>query len=312
MITYAKEGALWHPKWRAEVTGMFASVRDAIITSAGYERLIDGLKDIDVWAIELNIDRRLTVASLTEPNGAVRIATDEDIEAYRGELERNGVRVSALLLSNNFGADDIESELKWVIEAIKCAHKLGCIAVRIDSAMSREREMTFDERVKRFCDCLKRVIEETEETGMPLGIENHGYQGNDPEFLQAVIDGVGSKRLGVTLDTGNFYWYGHPLSTVYEIERRFAPLTKHTHLKNIRYPEEMRERQREVGWRYGEFVCPLPDGDIDHAIIVRYLSEAGYNGDLCIEDESLGKFTPQERKAVLRRDAEYVKSLLSK
>lgn len=291
---------------------MFVSVRDAIVTHAGYERLIDGLSDIDVWAIELNIDRQFMVASLTEPNKTVRIATDDEIEAYKSELDRNGVRVSAILLSNNFGADDIEAELRWVIEAIRCAQKLGCIAVRIDSAMSREREMAFDERVKRFTDCLKRVIEETEETGMPLGIENHGYQGNDPKFLRAVIDGVGSERLGVTLDTGNFYWYGHPLSTVYEIERSFAPLTKHTHLKNIRYPEEMREMQREVGWRYGDFVCPLPDGDIDHAIIVRYLSEAGYTGDLCIEDESLGKFTVQERKAVLRRDADYVKSLLSR
>ncbi|MCS7253174.1 MAG: sugar phosphate isomerase/epimerase family protein [Armatimonadota bacterium] len=291
---------------------MFVSVRDSVVMHAGYEKLIDGLRDIDVWAVELNIDRQLRVASLTEPGKLVSIVADEEVEAYKEELERNGVRVSALLLSNNFGVEDIEAELNWIVEAIRRAHKLGCIAVRIDSAMSGEREMPFEERVKRFCYCLKRVIGETEDTNIPLGIENHGYQGNTPEFLQAVIEGVGSERLGLTLDTGNFYWYGHPLSTVYEIERMFAPLTKHTHLKNIRYPEEMREIQREVGWRYGEFVCPLPDGDINHAIIVRYLRDANYDGDLCIEDESLGKFDLQERKAVLKRDADYVKSLLSK
>lgn len=291
---------------------MFVSVRDAIVTHAGYERLIDGLSDLGVWAIELNVDRQLRVASLTEPNKLLSLATDDELESYKRELSENGVTVSALLLSNNFGADDVDSELRWVTEAIKRAHELGCIAVRIDSAMKGEREMPFEERVKLFCDCLLRVIDETEDTGMPLGIENHGYQGNDPDFLRAVIDGVGSDRLGLTLDTGNFYWYGHPLSTVYEIERSFAPLTKHTHLKNISYPQEMRERQREIGWKYGEYVCPLPDGDIDHAIIVRYLEEAGYKGDLCIEDESLGKFAPDERRAVLKRDAEYVKSLLTK
>ncbi|MFA4044017.1 MAG: hypothetical protein HZRFUVUK_000799 [Candidatus Fervidibacterota bacterium] len=291
---------------------MFVSVRDAIVTHAGYERLIDGLNELGLTAVELNLDREMRVMSLTEPRKLIDISTDEGLETLMKELSENGVSVSALLLSNNFGAEDIEAEIKWVVEAIKRAKALGCIAVRIDSAMSGERQLSFEERVKRFVSCLKRIIEETEDTDMPLGIENHGYQGNDPNFLQAVIDGVGSKRLGLTLDTGNFYWYGHPLSTVYEIERRFAPLTKHTHLKNIRYPQEVRETQREVGWRYGDFVCPLPDGDIDHAIIVKFLSDAGYAGDLCIEDESLGKFEPAQRKEVLKRDADYVKSLLAK
>jgi sugar phosphate isomerase/epimerase len=39
------------------------------------------------------------------------------------------------------------------------------------------------------------------------------------------------------------------------------------------------------------------------------LRDAGYDGDLCIEDESLGKFSPDERRKVLQRDAEHLKAL---
>ena len=43
--------------------------------------------------------------------------------------------------------------------------------------------------------------------------------GNDPAFLHQVISGVGSPRLGNTIDTANFYWSGKPLSAVHGIVR---------------------------------------------------------------------------------------------
>lgn len=92
--------------------------------------------------------------------------------------------------------------------------------------------------------------------------------------------------------------------------RHFAPKVKHTHVKNIAYPPEMREQQRPIGYEYGRYVCPIYEGDINHSIVVDILREAGYDGDLCIEDESLGKFAPEERRSVLQRDAEHLKALI--
>jgi sugar phosphate isomerase/epimerase len=88
-----------------------------------------------------------------------------------------------------------------------------------------------------------------------------------------------------------------------------AGSVKHTHIKNIAYPPELREQQRPIGYEYGRYVCPIPDGDIDHRVVVGILRDAGYDGDLCIEDESLGKFSPDERRKVLQRDAEHLKAL---
>jgi len=73
----------------------------------------------------------------------------------------------------------------------------------------------------------------------------------------------------------------------------------------------LREQQRPIGYEYGRYVCPIPDGDIDHRVVVGILRDAGYDGDLCIEDESLGKFAPDERWRVLQRDAEHLKALIA-
>ncbi|MBU2495925.1 MAG: sugar phosphate isomerase/epimerase, partial [Candidatus Omnitrophica bacterium] len=78
----------------------------------------------------------------------------------------------------------------------------------------------------------------------------------------------------------------------------------------IRYPEETRNQQREIGWEYGKYVSPIYEGDLDHGRVIRILKETGYDGPLTIEDESLGKFEPANQKEVLKKDVSYLKKLL--
>ena len=69
---------------------------------------------------------------------------------------------------------------------------------------------------------------------------------------------------------------------------------------------------REGGWKYEEYVAPLYEGDIDHAVVLGLLQEAGYTGDVCIEDESLSHFEEgTARVAVLEKDVAYVKALIT-
>lgn len=289
---------------------MYVSIRDATVLHAGYPTILDGLKALDIWAIEANFDRDSALPSVTDPKKFLPVTTSAEIAAYKRHLDEHKVRVSAFLLANNLNADDLDAELAWMERAIRAAHGLGVKAVRIDSAMKGQQELPFDVRVKKFVTGIKRLIELTKDAPVDMGIENHGFQGNDPNFLHGVFDGVGSNRLGMTLDTGNFYWRGHPLEKTMKVIAEFAPLAKHTHIKNIGYPAEKRNVEREMGWEYGTYVCPIPDGDIDHKKVIGFLKKAGYDRDLCIEDESLGKFVPDERKRVISRDAAYMKSLV--
>jgi sugar phosphate isomerase/epimerase len=275
-------------------------VRDATLTQAGFERMADGLREIGLNSLEVTISKDAVV---TAPLSGEPIRLDAaGCDRYRGELDQSGTRVCALLCAQNFGVEDVEPEIDWVVRAVRAAESLDVPAIRIDSAMARQAELPLEERIEIFARGTRRVLDAIGASSVRLGIENHGRQGNDPAWMDGVLERVGDARVGLTLDVGNWYWFGHPLSRVYEIYRKYAPRTVHTHVKSIRYPEELREQQREIGYKYGEYSAPLDVGDLDFARVVRTLREGGYAGDLVIEDESLGRFPPEERAAILRRD----------
>lgn len=291
---------------------MYVAIRDGVLMAGGYRSLVEGLADLGLDSLEVDVrkDRRLRWLEPREGEQWVLLDSEAAIREWRQEYERHRVRPCALLLANDFNAPDMKAEMDWVLWSVRLAAEAGVPVCRIDSAMSGQKELPREERVALFVQRARELVAATADTGVNFGIENHGHQGNDPVWMEAVIKGVGSERFGYTMDTGNFYWAGHPLSKVYQILEQFAAWARHTHVKNIKYPPETREKQREVGWEYGKYVSPIYEGDIDHRRVARILEHAGYQGPFCIEDESLGHYQPEERREVLRKDAAYLKSLV--
>jgi len=291
---------------------MYLSIRDAILPGAGFCCTGAGLKQLGVNAVEIAVAQDMTVPAIVPVDGKARFALDSPTAAaeFGKHAKESGARLAALLTMNKFGGEDNDAQVQWVTGTVRAAAALGVEAVRIDSIMINERERPLQERVAVFVECVKRVLSATAGSKVDVGVENHGWGGNDPAFLDAVLERIDSDRFGVTLDTGNFYWWGHPLDEVYAILERLAPRTKHTHAKAICYPEELRNQKREVGYQYGKYVCPIAEGDIDHARVVKWLEDAGYDRSFCLEDESLGKFAQDERAEVLAKDVGYCKGLL--
>ena len=290
---------------------MYPSVRDCIVLAA-WPSIKEGLDALGFGAVELEFARDKTVHAMKPVDGKDRFKLDTPagLDEFRRHEDATGICVSALLMSNNFGSDDLEGETNWTIAALNSAYALGIPVVRIDAIMHGKEDRPLDQNVQVFADAMARILDATADTNVDMGIENHGAQGNRPEFLDEVLRRVHSPRVGVTIDTGNFYWWGHPLSRVYEIIEHFAPHCKHTHAKNIQFPPEKRDVQREIGWEYGKYVSPLREGDVDHKRVVQILKAAGYNRDLCLEDESLGRWPREEWQAVLERDADFFRQIL--
>ena len=290
---------------------MYVSVRDAHLPGV-FGSIHAGLDAMGIDAVELNYGMDRTVPSLdAHPGGRESLADSAAIEQYAYKANGNRVKPCALLLGNNFGAEDLRSELDYVISAVKAAGQLGIRAVRIDAYLSTQDSWTLEKRSAHFADCMKRILDATHKLDVSMGIENHGHKGNEQEFLDAVLDAVDSPRVGLTIDTGNFYWYGYPLKRVHEIIKHFAGHVKHTHIKSINYPADKREIQREVGWGYGEYCSSLREGNLDLRLIIKSFKDAGYKGDLCIENESLGRYDVEKQKAILIDDAAYVKEILA-
>lgn len=288
---------------------MYASIRDGSLLGGGYRTILEGLKDVGLDAVELQVMRDSTVRTLTVDGAGFSLKEDSAIKSLKAHYEEHGVRISAFMLGNNFNAIDVNAEVDWCVTAINAAETLGVKAVRIDSIMRNERDMDLQSRIDTFVAGITRVLNDTDGSNVQLGVENHGSCGNQREFLGGVLERVSHPRLGVTMDTGNFYWYGYPLDTVYDIIKQFAPRAKHTHVKNINFPESERQKHREIGWKYGEYASPLDEGNIDLLKVAAMLKTAGYHGDMCIEDESIGRMAEPERRDVLRRDARLVKEL---
>ncbi len=288
---------------------MYLAIRDATIRDAGYKTLKEGLEDLGLKAIELEYLRNDIVVALDGSRLDMKIL--ENKNAIKTQLKENNIKICAFLFHNNFRSKDLEEELKWITRCIECAYDFGIEAVRIDAVMEDEKSLSVNEARSLAVKCLREILNRTKGINVSLGMENHGFQGNNPEFLNRIIEEVDSPRMGVTMDTGNFYWSGKPLDEVYKILEQLAPKTKHTHVKNIKYPPELINRKRELGWEYEKYVSPIYEGDINHKKIVDFLNDAGYKGDFTIEDESLGKFKiGQERIEVLKRDILHLQGML--
>ncbi len=285
---------------------MYMSVRDDIIFAAKYSTLAEGLKDLGITGIELFVNEDYTVPAIAPKDGKNRlnITLSEDLKELKSQADANGVTISALCMGNNFNADDKQFQVDWAAATVRACEYLGAPAVRIDAIMHGEKELPLEERERLVADSIKNILAATADSKVELGIENHGFQGNDPVFIRELLAAVDSPRLGLTLDSGNFYWRGWPLSKVYEIFQEFAPLVKHTHIKNIKYPAEIVETMREMGYEYEKYVSPIHEGDIDHKKYIDILKAAGYDRDICLEDESLGKYDIPQRRANLRNAAE--------
>jgi sugar phosphate isomerase/epimerase len=283
------------------------SCRDVHLKQTGDKDCWSAMRAIGAEGVEATIGDDLAFADLFHPDRKYTAATLDGLEALVTDMKSSGRRISAFCIHSRFD-QRADFEIDKGAKAARAAKALGVKAIRIDVA---SRKIPAAEFLEPAAASLKKLIEQTEGTGVTFGIENHGALTNDPKFLVPLLDRVGSKRLGVTLDTGNLYWFGHPLSKVYEIYEALAPRVCHTHCKSIKYPQEEREKQRLMGWEYKQYSCPIDEGDIDFRRVLKILRGAGYTGDLCIEDESLGKFPAEERGKVLAREIRYLKEIQS-
>ncbi|HEY3396799.1 MAG TPA: TIM barrel protein [Armatimonadota bacterium] len=286
---------------------MQIALRDVTLYQAGFSSLRQGLQDLGLTAVELAVTRRLTLPAPEDSLGPGLPATTPEQQAEISRVYRAaGLTPCALFLANNFNALDPAAEIAWGLATVRLAESLGVPVVRLDGAMSGPDHLTRRRRLALYGGAVTSLLEATAGSSVALAIENHGRQGNDLPWLESLLADLDPARVGLTLDPANLYWAGYPLAEVYEATERLAPRVRHVHVKNLCYPEAVRETRRPLGWEYGCCVCPTPEGDLDYGRLVAILAAAGYAGALALEEESLGKYPPAERPALLARDVTYL------
>ncbi len=280
--------------------------RDAHLREIGQPDSWAAMTAIEADGVEVLVRLDLSCEYLIGGDAKFSLANAASIRAVGQRFKAENKRIAAFCLANQFDTRP-EEEVACALKAAEAAAELGVPAIRLDF-VPRELRGKEDEFLKLSVTLARRIIEGTQGSGIRFGVENHGGTTNKIEFLRRFFAEVGSDRFGLTMDTGNFYWFGYPLSQLYDIYAEFAPVTFHTHCKSIAYPESEREKQRQTGWEYGKYCCPVYEGDIDFARVAALLRRAGYRGSLCIENESLGRVSVEERADILAREVRHLRA----
>jgi sugar phosphate isomerase/epimerase len=276
------------------------AVRDAMVPVIEGQSFFQSFQDLGASAFELLVERDGSFPQLVLEDGSTPFSL-RNVEALKERCQEEGVSVCALLLGTDFSGPLAQEDIAWSVASIQAAQVLGSVAVRLDPATAN-KEISVGTMRENLVRSLISVLQQTAGTSVSIGLENHGFIANDTDFLDAVFDAVNDDRLGLTLDIGNFYWFGMPLSRLYQTIEHFAPRVRHTHIKSICYPVELREQQRSIGYEYGRYATSIDQGDINIDRVLRILQNANYQGALCIENETLTRLSPEESAQILRAE----------
>lgn len=201
---------------------------------------------------------------------------EQNTERVKKEVESYGLKVSALAAHNDFVQLDKEA-IRFQVERMKRSCKLAKIlneeaVIRSEGGAPKE-SVPQEKWLDAMYECFSRCLEFALELRVGIAIDNHGVVTNDGDLLYALLKKLNHKLIGTNLDTMNYRWYGHDISTCNRLYEMMAPHTLHTHFK-----DGFGSRRHYKGAALGQ-------GEIDLQHALNCLKKSGYNGVYCAEYE---------------------------
>ncbi len=216
--------------------------------------------------------------------------TDEAVETINAINKKYGITVSAFwcgwqgktamwnfyegqLTLGLVPPEDRALRVKNLCDGSDFAKKLGI--TDIITHMGFIPENPYDPNFEPFCDAVREVAQHMEKNGQYLLFET-GQE--TPVTLLRCFETVGTKNLGVNLDTGNLILYGkaNPVDALDVIGK----YVRNLHAKDGFYPTDGRHLGREV--RVG-------DGKANFPALIKGLKDMGYERYITIERECDGE-----------------------
>ncbi|MEN1680061.1 MAG: sugar phosphate isomerase/epimerase family protein [Planctomycetota bacterium] len=230
-------------------------------------------------------------------------AKADDVRAL---CEKHGVAISALgyysvPLSAN--ADQAEAAIDHLHHVIDAAPMLGL--ANVNSFVGANQNLPLEENFKLFEQVWPPLVRHAEERGVKIGIENcpmvypqtwpFGLNlAHSPAIWRRMFEVIPSDHFGLNYDPSHLRMQlMDPVAPI----REFGPRIFHTHAKDMRIDEH---RLNDVGSLVppmNRSTAKVPGlGDIDWGAWVGALTDAGYDGPVCIEVEDEAFEGPLERR----------------
>lgn len=249
---------------------------------------------------------------------------DDDRVAQVQQLtSAKGVSISGLgYYPNPLTADEEEAGVyvEHIRQVIVAAKKLGIN--QMNTFVGRDWTRSVDDNWPRFLATWKPLIEFAEQQGVRVGIENcpmlftaDEWPGGKnlattPAIWRRMFEEIPSPNFGLNYDPSHMIWqhmdYLKPI-------REFRERIFHVHAKDVRIDTH---RLDDVGIlaHPTQFHTPkLPGlGDVDWGRFFSELTDAGYDGPVCIEVEDRAfEGSLERRKASLHQSGIYLRNFVS-
>ena len=265
-----------HRRWKAENWTLDRLMEEV-------KRL--GLKYIDVHA-----------GMLGAPDGAAA--------KIKSALEKSGLTLSGLSMSNSFSSDkpeEFRAQVDMVKQWIQVAARVRAPVSRIFgghlSIEHRNDPVIRKQKYRQIMDGLGEVTREAEKHSLIMALENHGGLPCMGEEQVEVIRDINSPSLKATVDVGNYMnggQEGHIGS------RLAAPYAAYVHFKDF-----VKVADSKLPWGWNIKACVLGEGAVNHRACLEALRDAGYNGFVALEYEGV-----EEEQTGVPKSVAYMKRVM--
>lgn len=168
-------------------------------------------------------------------------------------------------------------EFQEMLRTFQHAEQIGAKVMRVVGSSLQFRFEDHQEQLKRLVDMFREATPIAKDHNIKMAIENH-IDFTGAEILQ-LLEAVDSPFLGLNFDTGNF---ARLLDDPVKAMEKLAPFTLATHIKDLKINKEA-----AVDDWYFLSTVPVGDGFIDNLALARMLHDAGYQGFLAMELDTL-------------------------
>jgi inosose dehydratase len=154
---------------------------------------------------------------------------------------------------------------------------------RVIFCHQHSRDRLGHDDVRSFAQTLSHIGRYSLDLGVKLSLHHHYDQPvMFPREIEIFFDAVAPGTVGLTLDTAHMWKSGE--DNVGPVIKRFSDVLDNVHLKDCR--DDANGRRLPNGAREAASFMPLGKGEIDFQPIFTALSEIGYSGWLCVDEES--------------------------
>lgn len=221
--------------------------------------------------------------------------TQAQADDTRALVDKHGVSISALgyysiPLSND--ADQARVAVEHLHKVINAAPMLGL--KNVNTFVGANQDLNLEDNFKKFEEVFPPIVKHAEEQGVYLGIENCPMlfdntwpQGlniaRTPAVWRRMFESIPSDHFGLNYDPSHLRMQlMDPIGPI----REFGPRILHAHAKDMRIDQHKLDDMGSLVPPMQRSAAKIPGlGDIDWGQFIGALTDAGYDGPVCIEVE---------------------------